>query len=151
VRHAGPQKSGCLTRCCLRQRTPLFPKPAAPPPHPPPKWILLGCPPASTLRLPRTPADGLCKPDIRLTGHKVEGYGLSWNQQKAGYLLSGSDDAQICIWDVSGATQQNRVCGGRGRAAAGRGGAGRGLAVLRVEHAPAVGGGDTAAQTFFCC
>ncbi|GAB4819128.1 hypothetical protein N2152v2_006174 [Parachlorella kessleri] len=53
--------------------------------------------------------DGLCKPDIRLTGHKVEGYGLSWNQQKAGYLLSGSDDAQICVWDVTATTQQNRT------------------------------------------
>lgn len=50
-----------------------------------------------------------CQPDIRLTGHKVEGYGLSWNQQKEGYLLSGSDDAQICIWDVNGVTQQNRT------------------------------------------
>lgn len=68
----------------------------------------------------RRAADGLCKPDIRLTGHKVEGYGLSWNQQKAGFLLSGSDDAQICIWDVNAMTQQARVgwggAGGRGEA-----------------------------------
>ncbi|KAG7673382.1 hypothetical protein KSW81_006595 [Nannochloris sp. 'desiccata'] len=46
-------------------------------------------------------ADRECKPDIRLTGHKNEGYGLSWSAQKEGYLLSGSDDAQICVWDVS--------------------------------------------------
>ncbi|KAI3438030.1 hypothetical protein D9Q98_000473 [Chlorella vulgaris] len=53
-------------------------------------------------------ADGLCKPDIRLTGHKNEGYGLSWSQQREGYLLSGSDDAQICVWDVKGTSQANR-------------------------------------------
>lgn len=53
-------------------------------------------------------ADGACKPDIRLTGHENEGYGLSWSQQQEGYLLSGSDDAQICVWDVKGATTANR-------------------------------------------
>ncbi|EFN54865.1 hypothetical protein CHLNCDRAFT_134941 [Chlorella variabilis] len=53
-------------------------------------------------------AHGLCKPDIRLTGHKNEGYGLSWSAQREGYLLSGSDDAQICVWDVKGTTQSNR-------------------------------------------
>lgn len=49
-------------------------------------------------------ADGQCKPDIRLTGHKNEGYGLSWSAQREGYLLSGSDDAQICVWDVQATT-----------------------------------------------
>ncbi|KAL6779612.1 NURF55 [Auxenochlorella protothecoides x Auxenochlorella symbiontica] len=58
---------------------------------------------------PSKPApDGLCKPDIRLAGHKNEGYGLSWSQLQEGYLLSGSDDAQICVWDVKGTTQSNR-------------------------------------------
>ena len=69
-------------------------------------------------------ADGLCKPDIRLTGHKNEGYGLSWSSQREGYLLSGSDDAQICVWDVKGTTQSNRVrCpgGGGGLLRGGRG------------------------------
>lgn len=45
-------------------------------------------------------ADGQCKPDVRLTGHKNEGYGLSWSPQREGWLLSGSDDAQICVWDL---------------------------------------------------
>lgn len=27
-------------------------------------------------------------------------YGLSWNSNKAGRLLSGSNDARLCIWDV---------------------------------------------------
>ena len=50
----------------------------------------------------KPPADGGCNPDIRLKGHKTEGYGLSWSPFEAGHLLSGSDDAQICLWDVQG-------------------------------------------------
>lgn len=56
-------------------------------------------------------ADGICNPDIRLTGHKTEGYGLAWSPFLNGYLLSGSDDAQICLWDVHGGTKPNRVRG----------------------------------------
>ena len=33
-----------------------------------------------------------CIPQLRLKGHTKEGYGLSWNPNKNGYLLSGSDD-----------------------------------------------------------
>ncbi|KAL6051479.1 Histone-binding protein RBBP4 or subunit C of CAF1 complex [Balamuthia mandrillaris] len=47
------------------------------------------------------PVDGKCNPEIRLTGHKKEGYGLSWSPFKEGHLLSGSDDFQICLWDIS--------------------------------------------------
>jgi len=43
---------------------------------------------------------GGCVPDLRLKGHKTEGYGLSWSPFNAGHLLSGSDDAQICLWDT---------------------------------------------------
>jgi WD40 repeat protein len=46
-------------------------------------------------------ADGKCAPDIRLLGHEKEGYGLSWNPLKKGYLLSASDDTHVCMWDVS--------------------------------------------------
>mmetsp|Transcript_40599 Transcript_40599/g.95367 ORF Transcript_40599/g.95367 Transcript_40599/m.95367 type:complete len:418 (+) Transcript_40599:152-1405(+) len=50
---------------------------------------------------PSMPASGgQCRPDLRLTGHEAEGYGLSWNSNKAGRLLSGSNDARLCIWDV---------------------------------------------------
>eukprot|EP00899_Mesostigma_viride_P008660 jgi/Mesvir1/17796/Mv12901-RA.1 len=52
--------------------------------------------------------DGGCNPDLRLQGHKTEGYGLSWSPFKSGYLLSGSDDAQICMWDINAATKLNR-------------------------------------------
>jgi WD40 repeat protein len=42
-----------------------------------------------------------CNPDICLVGHTKEGYGLSWNSAKKSYLLSGSDDKLICLWDIS--------------------------------------------------
>ncbi|XP_042004345.1 WD-40 repeat-containing protein MSI2-like [Salvia splendens] len=49
-----------------------------------------------------------CNPDLRLRGHDKEGYGLSWSSFKEGYLLSGSNDCKICLWDVS-ATPQEKV------------------------------------------
>ncbi|OVA19828.1 WD40 repeat [Macleaya cordata] len=42
-----------------------------------------------------------CDPDLRLRGHVKEGYGLSWSPFKDGYLLSGSNDSRICLWDIS--------------------------------------------------
>lgn len=51
----------------------------------------------------------ICNPDIRLTGHEQEGYGLAWSPFKPGYLLSGSDDQRICMWDVNAGTGPNRV------------------------------------------
>jgi histone-binding protein RBBP4 len=53
--------------------------------------------------------DGSCNPDLRLTGHKTEGYGLAWSPFQKGHLLSGSDDAQICLWDIEGNLGQRRV------------------------------------------
>eukprot|EP00761_Pharyngomonas_kirbyi_P013919 gb/GECH01013949.1/.p1 GENE.gb/GECH01013949.1/~~gb/GECH01013949.1/.p1 ORF type:complete len:547 (+),score=121.73 gb/GECH01013949.1/:1-1641(+) len=50
---------------------------------------------------PNTPEDNECKPQLRLTGHKKEGYGLSWNPFQQGTLASGSDDGFICVWDIS--------------------------------------------------
>ncbi|KAK6121301.1 hypothetical protein DH2020_044952 [Rehmannia glutinosa] len=49
----------------------------------------------------KPPLDGDCNPDLRLRGHNTEGYGLSWSHFKQGHLLSGSDDAQICLWDIN--------------------------------------------------
>ncbi|KAG5515263.1 hypothetical protein RHGRI_036337 [Rhododendron griersonianum] len=57
----------------------------------------------------KPPLDGTCNPDLRLRGHNTEGYGLSWIQFKQGHLLSGSDDAQICLWDIN-ATSKNSGC-----------------------------------------
>eukprot|EP01089_Gocevia_fonbrunei_P011814 TRINITY_DN2607_c0_g1_i1.p1 TRINITY_DN2607_c0_g1~~TRINITY_DN2607_c0_g1_i1.p1 ORF type:complete len:425 (+),score=108.49 TRINITY_DN2607_c0_g1_i1:127-1275(+) len=47
------------------------------------------------------PSDGKCDPFLRLRGHEKEGYGLSWSSLKPGYLLSGSDDNLICMWDIT--------------------------------------------------
>jgi len=44
---------------------------------------------------PSRPNDNIVKPDIRLQGHNKEGFGLSWNVNKEGYLLSGSDDYKV--------------------------------------------------------
>lgn len=46
---------------------------------------------------------GKCTPNLRLLGHRMEGYGMAWSPHRAGNLLSGSDDAQICLWDVNAA------------------------------------------------
>ncbi|XP_010526893.1 PREDICTED: WD-40 repeat-containing protein MSI3 [Tarenaya hassleriana] len=48
-----------------------------------------------------------CSPDLRLKGHVKEGYGLSWSSFKEGYLLSGSQDHKICLWDVTATAQDN--------------------------------------------
>ncbi|KAL2937100.1 WD-40 repeat-containing protein MSI2 [Bienertia sinuspersici] len=50
-------------------------------------------------------SSGFCDPELRLRGHEKEGYGLSWNPLKEGYLLSGSYDCRICLWDVSSMPQ----------------------------------------------
>ncbi|RYR69873.1 hypothetical protein Ahy_A03g016412 isoform B [Arachis hypogaea] len=50
---------------------------------------------------------GGCDPDLRLRGHDKEGYGLSWSPFKKGYLLSGSHDSKICMWDVLAADKDN--------------------------------------------
>ncbi|XP_076884184.1 histone-binding protein MSI1-like [Bidens hawaiensis] len=49
----------------------------------------------------RPPIGGTSTPDLRLTGHHGhEGYGLSWSTINRGFLLSGSSDAKICLWDI---------------------------------------------------
>lgn len=57
----------------------------------------------------KPPADGVCNPDLRLVGHKTEGYGLAWSPFWSGHLLSGSDDAQICLWDIQAQQKQPKV------------------------------------------
>jgi len=52
---------------------------------------------------PAQPTENTCKPEIRLKGHTQEGYGLSWSPLRKGHLLSGSDDKQVCMWDVTSA------------------------------------------------
>lgn len=58
---------------------------------------------------PSKPQDTNCTPDLRLIGHKTEGYGLAWSPFMEGHLISGSDDATICLWDISGRPMQGKV------------------------------------------
>lgn len=51
--------------------------------------------------------ENVSKPQVRLVGHKQEGYGVSWNPKKEGYLLSGSYDSSICLWNIDSATELN--------------------------------------------
>ena len=53
---------------------------------------------------PTKPTDDNLKPDLKLTGHKAEGYGLSWNPKKEGIVLSGAYDKNILMWDVNDKT-----------------------------------------------
>jgi histone-binding protein RBBP4 len=46
---------------------------------------------------------GECTPELRLKGHTKEGYGLSWNPNVNGHLLSASDDHTICLWNINSA------------------------------------------------
>ncbi|RLN36279.1 WD-40 repeat protein MSI1 [Panicum miliaceum] len=39
--------------------------------------------------------------DVVLRGHDAEGYGLAWSPMKEGWLLSGSYDKKICLWDLA--------------------------------------------------
>lgn len=50
---------------------------------------------------PVKPQNDEVKPDLKLLGHKKEGFGLAWNPVNPGLLLSGSDDNLVCIWDVN--------------------------------------------------
>lgn len=50
---------------------------------------------------PPKPTDNQIKPEMRLTGHSKEGYGLNWSTRRVGYLLSGADDHKICLWDIN--------------------------------------------------
>ncbi|KAI0499442.1 hypothetical protein KFK09_020345 [Dendrobium nobile] len=56
---------------------------------------------------PMIPPNGEpCRPDFVLRGHLTEGYGLAWSSMKEGYLLSGSYDSKICLWDVGSVTNE---------------------------------------------
>lgn len=45
----------------------------------------------------------------RLRGHQKEGYGLSWNPNLNGHLLSASDDHTICLWDINATPKEHRI------------------------------------------
>lgn len=53
---------------------------------------------------PSQPEEGAgSDPDFRLLGHTKEGYGLCWDPHEPYHLISGSDDAVVCEWDITNA------------------------------------------------
>jgi len=44
---------------------------------------------------PSRPIDSVVKPELKLTGHTEEGYGLCWSNLQNGYILSGSYDNKV--------------------------------------------------------
>ncbi|KAJ1422523.1 WD40-repeat-containing domain protein [Ochromonadaceae sp. CCMP2298] len=46
------------------------------------------------------PRDNIVRPEHKLHGHSADGYGLCWNPLTEGRLLSGSDDCNVCMWDL---------------------------------------------------
>ncbi|KAK6454762.1 histone acetyltransferase subunit [Scheffersomyces xylosifermentans] len=47
------------------------------------------------------------KPLLHITPHESNGYGLSWNSHKKGYLLSSSDDQSIVLTDINRETAKH--------------------------------------------
>ena len=37
----------------------------------------------------------------------IQRYALSWNKNRAGYLLSGAYDNKVILWDIEAATEMN--------------------------------------------
>ena len=55
---------------------------------------------------PSKPKDDEVRPELKLYGHSQEGYGLCWSSIKEGYLISGSNDKLICLWDIASKNSQ---------------------------------------------
>ncbi|KAM0684603.1 Histone-binding protein rbbp4 [Mitosporidium daphniae] len=56
---------------------------------------------------PSKPKDDVVRPDIVLSGHTREGYGLSWNPQRTGHLVTCGEDQKVMLWDVASASKEN--------------------------------------------
>lgn len=50
----------------------------------------------------------LASPELVLSGHDTDGFGLAWNQLNAGTLLTGAGGL-ICIWDCNGKPEADRT------------------------------------------
>jgi len=50
------------------------------------------------------PKDAVIRPEMRLTGHTQEGFGLCWSPHKEGLLLSGANDSKVCLFDIGKST-----------------------------------------------
>jgi len=83
----------------------------------------------------KPPKNGQCSPDLRLVGHKKEGYGLAWNPQHKGLLLSGSDDQLVCMWDISAASTSSSSSSSKASSSAGGVSGGRSVEPLAIYTA----------------
>lgn len=45
--------------------------------------------------------------DIKLKFHKSDGWGISWNQQREGELITGASDGLIALWDITKLEKNN--------------------------------------------
>ena len=63
------------------------------------------------------PVSNEFKPDLVLSGHTGEGYGLAWNPHKSceGQLISGSEDTLVCMWDVESSSREAKKSGALGQ------------------------------------
>ena len=59
----------------------------------------------------RPEAGSVFSPQIVCCGHTMEGYGLAWSKLKQGYLLSGSQDTTVCLWDVMAGVNGSSAAG----------------------------------------
>lgn len=55
---------------------------------------------------PPRPTSNEVKTEMKLYGHTKEGFGLNWSTIKEGYLLSGSNDGIVCMWDINSGNSQ---------------------------------------------
>lgn len=60
----------------------------------------------NTSKHPEFPVDDAVRPHYKCTGHNSEGYGISWNPNIEGQLLSGAGDGTVCIWNLKEASSE---------------------------------------------
>ncbi|EPY52386.1 CAF assembly factor complex subunit C [Schizosaccharomyces cryophilus OY26] len=54
------------------------------------------------------PAEDFC-PNVHLQGHEAEGFGVSWNRQCNGKLLTAANDSKVLEWDLQAFSQSSNV------------------------------------------
>lgn len=55
--------------------------------------------------------DSVFSPQVVCCGHQKEGYGMAWSKLKEGYLLSGSEDTQLCLFDINAGAKSTEKTG----------------------------------------
>jgi histone-binding protein RBBP4 len=49
---------------------------------------------------PPKPENDVVKPDMKLLGHREEGFGLNWNPKKHNLIASGGNDYKVLVWNI---------------------------------------------------